>query len=197
MVVFPCPITQLKHMPIDPYEEPSRLRPTNRELPPIGVGIDYGTIMGPGAGGARFFGEGTVRLRRGGGGDITQFQLRSGSQAGTYSLTPGCVNNIAVLTGNLTILANSNVYIILTVTSASGVVTNGTVATNMTAPVAQTPSSNFPPTSLEIPLYKFESGKAYRIMGSRGIQLFATAIGLEPGSAPTPFVPKYAWAVIG
>lgn len=53
-------------MPTDPYEEPSRLRPTNRELPPIGVGIDYGTIMGRGAGGARFFGEGTVRLSRGG-----------------------------------------------------------------------------------------------------------------------------------
>lgn len=50
-------------MPIDPYEEPQRLRPTNRELPPIGVGIDYGTVLGRGGAGARFFGEGNIRLR--------------------------------------------------------------------------------------------------------------------------------------
>ena len=168
------------------------------ELPPIGVGINYGTITGQGAGGARFFGEGVVNLRSGRGAVVqTQFQLRAGSQAGTYSLTPGCVNNIAVQAGNLTISANSNVYIILTISSSSGVVQSGAVATNLTAPTAQTPTTNFPPSALEIPLYKFTNGRADRIFGAWGIEIFSKCVGLEAGSGTQPFIPKFVWGILG
>lgn len=81
-------------------------RPASRkqmELPPIGVGINYGTITGRGAGGARFFGEGVVNLL-GASGSSTYcpFTIRLTTKAGTIggsggvevSLSPGTVNGI-------------------------------------------------------------------------------------------------------
>lgn len=156
-------------------------------------GINYGSVAGSSA---KFIGQGILNLRRGGGGPtITpQFILKSGTNANTFLLTPGSVNNIVVST--TTNIPASSTFIVVNIATSSGSVVSGTTQ-GVSEITAQTPTPNFPPASVMVPLYKVESGVAYRILGAWGIDIFAKPVGLDQGTGADPFTAKYVWGVMG
>ena len=74
---------------------------------------------------------------------------------------------------------------------------SGVIETNLAAPSAQSPTTNFPPSTLQVPLYKFTNGRADRIFGAWGIEIFSKCVGLEAGAGTQPFIPKYVWGILG
>ena len=170
----------------------------------LGTGIDYGTFTGAGAGGARFYGEGVVNLKRGGGTTRTQFMCRITRNGTSLSavISSGCINNILVL-GNTLIISQDHLVVVLEAQTSSGNVTGGSLTNALrTDDLKQTPSAGFPPTTVKIPLWYLEKNEddvvLQRLYGSSGIDIFPKMTGLQStNSAVAPFSPLYVWAVLG
>lgn len=172
---------------------------------PIGVGIDHGTIVGRGAGGARFRGEGVVNLPRleyyppfTVGAEIRGTQKRLAFVAG------GLVNNIPVTsldsTGNID--SGDGGFIYLDVKSSAGSVEEVEAKLGSGIDFKQTPQEGEPPGSLKIPIYNIRGNlTSYvlkRIIGFNNISIYPVATTWEyeePDGCGAVAKIKYTWAV--
>jgi len=125
----------------------SRERPGDSGF--VKPGINYGSVAGSSA---KFYGQGILNIKKAKSSNAAVPLLVTIGPSDTLLLqTGGLVNNIPVATISGTFANNSFVYI--SVASSAGIVQSASAATGSPSFV-QTASQNYPPTSLNIPIYK-------------------------------------------
>jgi len=179
---------------------PTSNRAATMEFPPIGTGTNYGTVMGQGAGGARFFGEGTVFLKRGGGPrSLPPFTFAiANNQA--YMVNAGMVNNVPVTSAATGWTENGFVYI--EADANGGAIATAECKIGADPGFAQTPEEDSPPAVLFIPVYRMVTvgniKTLKRVLGNHNVTAIPSPVQWEyqePGNCGSVARVWYAWSV--
>lgn len=186
------------------------------ELPPIGVGINYGNIGGRGAAGARFFGEGVVNISSSSSSNPPPFNMKIGGSrsgpsaigaAATLIVSPGTLNGLlaenyeeAMTDGIL--IATSGI-VCLDARSDGRVITSFRISTQSKVTPA-VPTSPLAPFQFFWPIGIIEQNqgnafRVYRLIGNASLvaRAYETARELSDAKfiAHPGYVSFYTWTV--